>query len=299
MKSKKGSSFLFRYDRLEELAWDFIADLFQKDEQENLIVFQTYFERSDLELPISKLKIKLRRLVFSKVDDNIHRHYGEKDPSLKKIIRNIKLAVREQKCGLRVCFQNGTLIVEEEKKKGKKPLMPPDFLQARLCARLGEQMQIPETLAHSIDILLHQDHYRKEYPVVSLARIIRESFVSLQKGQHEECVKPVAESNILIEEFDLILQESKHRIKDKVGSRYLRIGKMDRDELEIYFETASDIIKNNFIEPHSSLSQFDQMQQHVDDLDYDQFRNDYRPVLEYLVKLIRDDLVDTYRKRWV
>jgi hypothetical protein len=95
---------MIRNERLEDLAWDFIADLFEKDDENMLSTFCQYFnEESLVQMDETDVQSELRKLVFTKVDDNIFRAVGEKDPSLRKIIRNLKLAIRDRECEMCVC----------------------------------------------------------------------------------------------------------------------------------------------------------------------------------------------------
>src|SRR6056297_2949162 len=138
IKSGSFKSFMIRDENLEDLAWDFIADLFQKNEGGELVVLAEYFKYCDLEL--------------LSVEDNIFRFYGERDPSLKKIIRNIKLAVKVQECENRVCYQDGFLIVDKSVQTDLE-IMPVEFMQVRLCSSLSENSMIPDILIKVIDIM--------------------------------------------------------------------------------------------------------------------------------------------------
>jgi len=125
MKTSSNTLYLYQNEQLEDLAWDFIADLFHKNDSGNLIKLSEYFTVSDLnKLDQNETEIELRKLVFTKVDDNIFRHLGENDPSLRKIIRNLKLAIRNTNCTGKVCYRDALIIVESDDDVSK-PSMPP------------------------------------------------------------------------------------------------------------------------------------------------------------------------------
>lgn len=300
LKMKAGSFrfFMLRDEKLEDLAWDFIADLFQKNLDGNLIVLEEYFSNKDLpDFTDADTERELRRLVSSKVDDNIFRYYGERDPSLKKIIRNLKLAIRDRDCSKSVCHRDGVIVVSECV-QADLSLMPSDFMQIQLCTRLSEKMMIPEILIEVIDILDLQEEYRKEFPLVALAAIIRESFVLLQDvGKEKE--NPQVYSDLLEEELDIFLGKSISKVKDSLLNKYLERGKGSREELDIYFKTAGDIVKSDFSGYQKSLSQFEELRKRKTNLEYDQFRVKHRSLLEYVVKLVREDLLHSFKKDWV
>ena len=300
LKMKAGSFrfFMLRDEKLEDLAWDFIADLFQKNRAGNLIVLEEYFSGMDLKkLTDTDMERELRRLVSSKVDDNIFRYYGERDPSLKKIIRNLKLAIKERDCTKSVCYRDGMIVVSECTQTDLS-LMPSDFMQIRLCTRLSEKMMIPDILIEVINILDLQEEYQKQFPLVTLAAIIRESFVLLQDTQKEK-ENPQVYTNLLEEELDIFLGKSISKVKDDLLSKYVKRGKGSREEMDIYFQTAGDIVKSDYSGYRKSLSQFEELKKRKADLDYEHFREKHRSLLEYVVKLVREDLLHSFKKDWV
>ncbi|WP_340106285.1 hypothetical protein [Rhodohalobacter sp. 8-1] len=288
---------MIREENLEDLAWDFIADLFQKNDTGELIVIKDYFENRRVDsMSKGEIKTELRRLVCSKVEDNVFRFYGEKDPSLKKIIRNIKLAVKEHNCKYSVCYENGDLIVDDGKVNNLLR-MPSEFMQIKLCSRLTESLMIPDILIEVIDILENQNEYKKRFSLVTLASIIRESFVIIQDSQIDN-LDPDVYSKMLQKELDRFLGKSVDRVKDNISRHYIEKGKAEHHEIEIYCQTAKEIVKSNFEGTSGSLSQFEQLKLHYHQLEYEQFRNKHRSVLEYIVKMVREDMLNSFKKDW-
>ena len=77
-----------------DLAYDCIADLFQRDEKGTVLHLKTYFESFLVESESDELLLAhLRRLIFARVNQGLFRLYNEADPALGKILRNIKLAI--------------------------------------------------------------------------------------------------------------------------------------------------------------------------------------------------------------
>jgi len=300
MKASSNSLYLYKDESLEDLAWDFIADLFHKNDTGSFIKLSDYFEVKEIEsYGVDELEIELRKLVFTKVDDNIFRHLGEKDPSLKKIIRNIKLAVRNTDCSGKVCYKDGLILIEPLE-DGTKPALPSEFMQMKLCSRLCEKMQIPEVLIEVIDILQCQDEYRKEFPLVSLASIIRESFILIQEEDEiKSSTIPEVHLNVLNGELNNFIEKGLKNVSAIAGSNYIKKGKIDQDDLHLYLETAKDILRDEFGEEGSNISQYDHLKKYLGELEYENFRENHRPKLEYIVKLARNEVVDSFRKDWM
>ena len=78
-----------------DVAYDCIADLFQKDEKGNYLKLQAFFGSLDVQsLSNQEIFFHLRRIVSSRVNQGLFRIYQEADPSLGKIIRNIKASIQ-------------------------------------------------------------------------------------------------------------------------------------------------------------------------------------------------------------
>jgi hypothetical protein len=300
MKAASQKFFLIRNENIEDMALDFIAELFQIEDEKNLVVLQNYFSSMDLKnMSDRDLTSELRKLVFTKVDDNIYRFYGKKDSSLKKIIRNIKMAVRSRERIDGVCYRNGYFIIKPDAEE-KQPLMPPDFLLLKLSLHLKGYMQIPEILIKVKEILDQQEEYQKRFPLVSLAIVIREYFVLLHEKETEkqQIAEYGIEDRLFKKEFDQFLEHTVLKVKDSIGRRYVDKGKVEAREIDLYFKAASDIVKADFYDNENELTQYDQLNKYVSDLDYEQFREKQRSQLEYIVILIRKELVNSFKKEW-
>lgn len=203
MKLCSHASYFLREEKPEDLAMDFIADLFQRDENGMLIEICAGFRDVCMEeCSESDITIRLRRIVFSKVDDNIFRFNGEKDPFFMKKIKNIKLTVRDQEYKKnRVCYRAGYLIFSDvEEPSGL--MTPYDFISNELYLRLSENNQIPNLIIKVIDIINFQDDYLKRLSLFGLASIIRESYVLLKDEEFNPFMNSKSVNNFFEKEFD-------------------------------------------------------------------------------------------------
>jgi hypothetical protein len=300
MKAASQKFFMIRNESIEDMALDFIAELFRIEDERNLVVLHDYFISMDLKnMSNRELTSELRKLVFTKVDDNIYRFYGKKDSSLKKIIRNIKMAIRNRESVGGVCCRNGYFIISPDIDQ-KKPLMPQDFLLLKLTLHLKAHMHIPEVLIKVREIIDQQEEYQKRFPLVSLAIVIREYFVLLheQESPKEHFAEYRIEDRLFENEFDQFLEDTVLKVKGTIGRRYVKKGKVEAQEIDLYFKAASDIVKADFYDNVNGLTQYDQLNKYVSDLDYEQFREKQRSQLEYIVILIRKELVSSFKKEW-
>ncbi len=299
MKASTGKLYMFHGERLEDLAWDFIADIFEKDSAGNLKVLESYFSAQNIsEIDDHDLHSMLRRLVFTKVEDNLFKAVGETDPSLKKIIRNLKLAIRDEKCEHSVCFQEGYLIVERTDDKSL-PVMPSEFMKIKLASRIKGNMQIPDILVEVIDALQGQTKYQKCISLVSLAIIIREVYVHFYNDFDTGQDEPKAEENLMNKEFEDLLDRSVKTVKLQTGDNYVERGKISSTLLNAYMNASKKIVKEQLTETFHANTQYTYLKEELPELSYSEFRNKHRQILEYLVKLIRSDILSVYKKEWL
>jgi len=94
--SSRKISFAIQPHTISSIALDCIAEIFERDENNNFIELINYFdgERSVATIPDEQIMIHFRILVFSKLKDGIFRIYREYDPVTSKILRNIKLIAK-------------------------------------------------------------------------------------------------------------------------------------------------------------------------------------------------------------
>ena len=298
IKASLGKLYMFQSEKLEDLAWDSIAEIFERNESDKLCILYEYFQSADIEKQDEPwLRSHLRRLVFTKVEDHIFKAAGESDPSLKKIIRNLKLAIRDQAHTGLVSYCDGYIFTGRHNGQ-KLPQMPSEFMQIKLCSRLQEKMQIPDILNAVVGILDNQHSYQKRFSLVALAIIVREVYVHFHSENEAAYTKPIAENELLYTEFEHFLDRSVKAIRFKVGYKYLEKGKINLKFLDAYTKAAKHIVREHFISPNHEISHFEFLREEMPGLEYEHFREKHRPVLEYLVKRIRTDVVHIYRNEW-
>lgn len=295
IKAAGSRIYYIQNEKLEDLAWDYIAEIFECDDDGNFIKVVEYFGCGAINLNDPETVIKLRKLIFTKVDDSLFREAGAKDPSLKKIIRNIKLSIRERNCLLGVCIRNGKLIIEEE--FSSLPQMPPEILQAYLTERIGRYSQIPDILGELIDIFNQQNKYNKTYSLVGVALVIRHAYVELmsQSFTTKTSVDTVY-YELIVDEIHNNIKRSSQEVKEKLGKKYLKRGRLSEKLLDAYSNASEQFLKEQFTGTNGEISQFECLSAQIEDLCYEKFRKHHRSVLEYIVKSTREKFISIYRK---
>lgn len=284
----------------KQLAWDCIAELFERDKRDCYVAFREYFSDYNLDtISESELEMALRRLVFTKVNDGLFRNFGSVDPSLRKIIRNLKLGVK----------RNNDLLIKKsgnEKVLGlsttdwdqnKLPSMPPEFLEIRLSAKVDDSMQIPEILEQLKKILQRQQVYLPCLALSQLAISIRRIFARMYDLEDQKTA--AAGAVFLNGELEELIEDSIESRKEDFASSYLDSGKLTEELFNTYFETVKDILRDNFVEDDPRAdTYFEHLEKYKPNLSKEDYRQNHRQYLEYFTKKTRSDLITELKKEY-
>lgn len=300
MKAASGHLYLCNGEPLEDLAWDFIADLFERNHNNSFIILNSAFCDVNLETASAEtIEEKFRRVLITKIDDNIFRSNGEKDPSLKKIIRNLKNAVQNTAFERRVKAENGFISIVDDSIDQQMPLIAvSEVLEIQLCHRIRETMQTPEVLLQVVEILDEFKFYQKKISLVAVAICIRKSFVHIRDKDSEFNQGTEPEENLHRQSFDAKILRVSEKIKRSLGKKYVNKRVLTPKQLTLFMLAAQEIIRSEFIDKHSDINHFECLKQYISDLRYEEYRKNYRSVLEYLVKKARAEIIEYYDKEW-
>jgi hypothetical protein len=300
MKASSGHLYLYNGEPLENLAWDFIAELFERDHNSSFVVLTDVFSASDWDVvSTEEVEQQFRRIVCTKVDDNIFRSIGEKDPSLKKIIRNLKNAAQNTKFENNVVVENGFVTVMNEiPEEQRLPLIPSEVLEIQLSHRIRETMQMPEVLLEVVSILEENQLYQKKISLVAVAISIRKAFVHIRDKGQEYSLGSEPEENLHCQSFEKRIEAAADNIKRSLGEKYVKKRVLTQQKLSLFMDAVKEIIRLEFIEKHSDTNHFECLKQHNPEIEYDEYREQYRPVFEYLVKKTRAEIIEFYEKEW-
>jgi hypothetical protein len=299
-KLNEGEKYLLRLsvDR-EELAWDCIAGLFERNEDNEFVIFSDYFSDFEWEdIKESEVKIALRRLVFSKVNDGIFRNFGSFDPSLRKIIRNIKLAIQNHD-GMEIEKQEGDklLVVKGLDLDSNLPFIPPEFLEVRLSHHIEQSMQIPDILELVKMILERQTIYRPSVSITQLAVCIRKVYARM--NEYSGTRKSTSEHSFISEELNTFIQEAIEKRKKDFIPSYVDSGKIEEDQFEIYFRAVENILKDDFVRDNPKAdTYFEHFKNYKPDVTKKAYRSNYRQYLEYFTRKTKEDLTYLLKKAY-
>lgn len=281
---------------LEDVAFDCIADLFNRNQDGVFVELQKYYAGVNWSaLDDDQLLGVSRRLVFSKVTQDLYRQYHELDPTLHRIIRNVKDAAMSMSeiCAERrneewwICFSR-------KKEDAPLPVMPVEILEAHVSSVVSDGLNTRQILTAVSEILATQSIYQSSYPLFGLALGLRSTFARLGEIPSE-----VVEDHhgLAVEEIGKRIEESVSTVSQSMKRTYVEKGKVDETTYQSYFRAVEGILRTEFVEEnHEDGSYFGHLSMQLDNLTLESYRAGHRAYLEYLTKVTRKRFLDEMRK---
>lgn len=281
---------------LPDLAYDCIADLFQKDEDGNFVQLLSYFKG----LPITTEKEEeilahYRRLVFSKVNQGVYRLYSEADPSLAKIIRNVKISVNILKNYDEVeRFGEACIVPCACDRLEHQPAFDRDMLEQGFAAMTTGRELVPELMAKLSLYLREQEECCRILPIVMVALVFRSTFTRRQEitDQATTADPDMVESDTLA-----TIREVCAEIKRKNLTRYVEKGKTSEEMFENYFTVLEEELQERYIgKDGQDFSLYESLNKLSSGMTKDDYSKYHRNVIEYLLKQVDKEARERLKK---
>lgn len=288
---------------LEDLALDCISELFERDHSGKFIVLARYFDDLHWEdLPEDQLDGAVRRLVFSAVNQELYRSYKESDPTLHRIIRNIKDA-SEHIPGIHMnqVHKDNCLVFTPGDPQRSLPFAPPEYLAPYVSEIVAHHDTTSSILTELRDLLVSQQEYFPGYPVIRLALMIRDAYAALTTtGRESTFSAPDIEGHLHLRDLNMLVTESVKFTGERFHSRYVKKGKVDPVVFGTYLTITEQLLRGEFAgADDAGGSFFERVREHLPQLSMDDYREHHRTVLEYLIKTARTDFLDAARRHCI
>jgi hypothetical protein len=270
--------------RLPDLAYDCIADLFQTSEGGGFIRIRAYFSSMDIDnITDEELLAYLRRLVFSLVNQGLFRLYHDVDPSLGKVLRNVKLSV------------NAVKNFDDVERFGEPCIapalvdrlehLPPFDREAieRILHGLGHGNEhVPQLLAKLALYLRGQSEHSRVVSLVAVALGIRSLYARSSAPPAEG--KP---PDLALREHDAetMIRGACEHVKCRMRARYVERHKVGPDTFERYFLAIEMYLRARFDGiREKDLSLFSTMVRIDPSLTREEYKRKHRARIEYLAR---------------
>ena len=277
---------------LHDLAFDTISDLFARDREGIFPVLNAYFAAHDLStITDEEAYVLLQRLVLGRVRNGLFRLYGEMDPQLARILRNVKIA------------SHGIGIFTEIDRPGETCLAPTlcdtnqhlpvveiEQLSAWLAERTTGNEFIPELLGKLALILREQSTQSRIVPLLTIGLAIRALYEQKRTvviGEHVTWIDDGAM------DAALAIRQCCAALKVHTYPKYVDRGKVGPDVFDAYFRVIHEMLESRFLQNEGAdfpLSEC--FQKHMPGIPMHEYRRTHRSRLEYLARLAQERVRD-------
>ena len=274
-----------------DLAYDCIAEIFQKDVEGNYIQLYSYFRGLSLtSTREEEILAHLRRLVFSKVNQGIFRLYSEADPTLAKILRNIKIAINSLKNFTEVerfgepCIVPGLCETMEECPEADR-----EWLQLQFVTHATGREHIPEMLAKLSLFLREQSERCRIVPLVMVGILFRSIYES-KRGYTDQST--MIDAEFVENDTARILKDVCASVQKKNTAKYVNGGKIDAGMFDNYFQVLEDALREKFIGGDGAdVSLYESLKEYSPGMTKEEYQKEHRNKIEYLLKQLNKEAV--------
>ncbi|MFH0991966.1 MAG: hypothetical protein V1799_18320 [bacterium] len=277
---------------ISDFAYDAIADLFRRDGTGRWVVFEGYFktiESINIKTE-SELLHELRRLVFSSVNQRIILSYRENDPGLARLIRNIKLALKNHIDATLVVHhgEQAIAVTGGNALNESRSDIPPELLEIEFRSEAAGVNTIKDLLTVLVKVLDRQDNYRKTYSVTGAALLFRSFYLS----EYPDDEVSDGENSIRNDDLSVVIEKSVSRVMARQGKGYVDKGKLvDADE-QLLKQILIDILMAEYSNKcNPGRSYYEILKVYKPALSKTLYREQYRHRVEYLVKTSREEMI--------
>lgn len=295
---------LVRQDReeLEDLAMDCVAELFMRDEHGAFVQLRKYFGQKLEEIgdDDAEMMLQVRRLVVKKTKQELSRIFRERDPEGAKVVRNIKVAVRNSKelawfrdMGREfICFAaNGgardAIYPHCPPLRRDCPPFPEEILSMQFHGVSHPRDSVSAAIKKLLALAEADRSYQNYLSVDVVARIIRSARNEIFRdtvGGEKHTATPL--DHLQLEEIRLAKEQVIRRIWQKVQATYLQGGKLGEEKAAIYCDALVDVL-DDLVEDRRPDSYFRLLKDRMPMLTQKQYRSEERTIFEYLAKVAK------------
>lgn len=307
---------------LEDMAIDCVAGLFMRNEQNEFVQLKRYFEPHLSKTPPPdsvELLILLRRLVIKKTKQELSRIFKERDPEGAKIIRNIRVAVKnardlgtfremgreyiyfrqESRVGAVGAGGNGygdgyaeDFNSEPEEPdpvylRKDKPTIPEKVLRSQYLDYYNPKDHVSTSIRKMLKVVESDTRYQNYLPTDVIARLIRHTNLEIVRSRLLAQIEERSPLDyVKMQEINQAKRNVLKKIKAKIQKQYVASGKISPEKGEIYYKTLADVLEDI---THSKKieSYYRHLRKYMPELTQKKYRREERTIFEYLGKLTK------------
>jgi hypothetical protein len=269
----------------QDVLYDSLADLFERDEQGRFVQIVEFFEREQIAIAEHSAEFlldALRRIVFRRVNTSLIRLHSDADPVLGKILHNLDVAIDRTMLFRKVIrFGESFVIPGNEDLLLQQPPMPFEYLQERFSRVVLLYESMPAMLKKLHSLLLGQHDHQRAVSFVSVGLMFKDVYKLAQKSEE---AMDTAEYDMEAEADQKVIEKVSEELRRDFAPRYVEKGKMTKEQFEQYIETVKRVLCGGVEGGEGNISLFESLLISLPELTKQEYAKQHRSVVEYLCK---------------
>jgi hypothetical protein len=283
---------ILEYD-LSALAYDFIGELFRRDESHRFIQFAQSFAKFGGQMrENAEVLVFLRKIIANKVEAGIFRTYREIDPVFSKILRNVKLILTRCSEYHSVDRLGETYVhrCPESEIQKERLEFPHDLMEKELLQRVAAHDSFEQILQKFFSILNDQSEYRRIYPLVGIVGILKSCYVALSTAELHRAAPWIQDQQGFTKDVKIVVDQVIDDVQARMRSTYVGKGKLSEADYDGYFGAIRDLLDDLFVHQDGECgSYYDYLARQLRSLALEDYRLVHRARFEYLVKICKEE----------
>ena len=278
-----------------DLAYDSIAEVFEKDSSNNFSTLKHFFSSLRLsidELPGDEVYFAYKAMLLKIAYVQIAHMYAQFDPAGFKIQRNIKETVlRTNMFVMRKTVLGKVLVVAGNCEAENLPYIDPAKLLQEFREKSLNKKTSAELLGVLYNCLMQQNEFRKEIKLsdaVYLFKFLFEITDERSSGETDSFEEMLANNFYENFEIEQITNNVLEKIKTRIFIDYYSRGKLTKQHSEAIYFSIADVVRDWVSFGKNHVSYYDYLTKYIqiEPVDY---RDIIKDKFEYLIKQTRKE----------
>jgi uncharacterized protein YqeY len=250
--------------------------------------------------------------VIKKTKQELSRIFKERDPEGAKIIRNIRVAVKNandlltfREMGREYIFfrpsqpepalisgyTEDVSVADKEIDltylRKDKPTIPEKSLRSQYLDEYNPKDHVSTSIRKMLTVVSDEENFQNCIPTDVVARLIRNTNLEVVRSRLLAQIEELSPLDyVRMQEIDHAKHNVLRKIKAKIQNQYVASDKISQEKGEIYYKTLADVM-DDITHSKKIESYFRHLKKYMPELTQKRYRREERTIFEYLGKLTK------------
>jgi len=274
---------------VEDMAFDCVGEVFRRNGDGRFVTIEAFagaLKRGIEGTPSAEVFFAYRKLLTTIANQRLAHLFAENDPAGGKIFRNLTGALKKSTLFDVDRDLRGVVIRPRNRNpRDELPEFPAEEMSRLLFGATGKNRSITELLKDLHGVLTGQKLYRQSVTLLEVTGVFKRLFSA--DLTNDENVAPAPFDDLSELDLDMIRGEVETVVRQKILLTYVVKGKMGVEEARAISDTFHDLLVDWIRSGKATDGIMRYLQRHQP-MDEATYRKEYRPKMEYLLRIARE-----------